>query len=168
MLHLQEINWFVLYTRPKHEKKIAEEISQLKYENYLPIRTVFRRWSDRMKRIQEPMFPNYVFVKFHRNEKSRILATKGVVRLLCDEGIPVPVNENTIARIRRLEALAPEFSFEAFDCVGEKVRVTQGAFAGLEGELLRRPRSHRLVIKLPVLRQAVSVEIPSHCVEKII
>jgi transcription elongation factor/antiterminator RfaH len=160
------MNWYVLYTRPKYEKKISEEISRLNYENYLPLRTVFRKWSDRVKKIQEPLFPNYIFVRLPINEKHWILSVDGAVRLITFDGKPVPVRDTEIDRIKKIEVMGQDVALETVHRVGEKVRVTKGVFTGYEGELLRMPKGPRLVIKLPVLNQAVSVYISVHDVEK--
>jgi len=54
--------WYALYTRPRFEKKVDLQLKELKIESYLPIRTVTKYWSDRKKRIDEPLFPSYIFV----------------------------------------------------------------------------------------------------------
>lgn len=166
--HLQHPkNWFVLYTRPKYEKKLSLEIGQLNYENYLPLRTTFRKWSDRVKRIEEPLFPNYLFVRMAANEKHDILSAEGAVRLVSIQGKPVPVKESEIAKIRKLESVGKEIILEGLGCAGDKVRVIRGILAGYEGELLRKPKASRFLIKLAVLNQGVSVEISDRDVELI-
>jgi transcription antitermination factor NusG len=160
-------NWFVLYTRPKFEKKISREIDRLNYENYLPLRMTFRKWSDRVKRIEEPLFPNYLFVRMAANEKHDILSTEGAVRLVSIEGKPVHVKESEIAKIRKLESAGKDIILERSGCAGEKVRVVRGILAGYEGELLRDARTPRLLIKLDVLNQGVSVQISATDIELI-
>lgn len=164
----QEKKWFVLFTRPKYEKKIAQEISLMNYENYLPLRTTFRKWSDRIKKIEEPLFPNYLFVKTSMHEKYKVLSADGVVRFVSFEGSPVPVSEAEIASIKKIESTDQDISFEQFSRIGEKVRVIHGAFTGLEGELIRMPKGPRLLIKLRVINYAISVEIQSQFVQKIV
>jgi len=160
-------NWFVLYTRPKYEKKISQEISKLNYEYYLPLRMSFRKWSDRVKKIEEPLFPNYIFVRMAASEKHDILSTDGAVRLVSFEGKPVAVKESEIAKIRKLESVGKDITLEAAGCVGEKVRVVRGLLAGYEGELLRKATASRLLVRLSVLNQGVSVEISARDVELI-
>jgi transcription antitermination factor NusG len=160
-------DWFVLYTRPNFEKKISREIDRLNYENYLPLRMTFRKWSDRVKRIEEPLFPNYLFVRMAASEKHNILSAEGAVRLVSFEGKPVPVKESEIAKIRKLESVGKEIMLEGQGCAGDKVRVIRGILAGYEGELLRKSKASRLLIKLAVLNQGVSVEISDRDVELI-
>ena len=161
-------NWFVLYTRPKYEKKLSREIDRLNYENYLPLRKTFRKWSDRVKRIEEPLFPNYLFVRMAANEKHNILSADGAVRLVSFGGKPIPVKESEITKIRNLESIGKDITLERLGRVGEKVRVIRGILAGYEGELLRDPKTPRLLVKLAVLNQGVSVEISARDVEPIL
>jgi transcription antitermination factor NusG len=161
--------WYAVYTRPKFEKKISHEISLSMgdYESYLPLRTVLRRWSDRMKKIEEPLLPNYIFVKMPASEKYRVLSVNGTVRFVSSDGKPVPIKETDIQRIRQIESQGSNILFEGINCAGDKVRVIRGAFSGYEGELIRKMQGSRLLIKLPVINQAVSVEISLHDVERI-
>lgn len=164
---LLERKWYVLYTRPKFEKKITQEILYQDTECYLPVRNELRKWSDRMKSIQSPLFANYVFVKMHLSEKTRILSIPGVIRMVSFEGRPVSISQEEIDKIKRIEAKGSDLTTEYFYCIGDKVRVVQGIFSGLEGILLRKSNQVRFVIKLPVINQAVSVEIESCQVERI-
>lgn len=161
--------WFAVYTRPRFEKKISREIGHAltDYESYVPLRTVIRKWSDRIKRIQEPLIPSYIFVKMPANEKHKILSVEGAVRIVSFDGKPAPIKEAEIARLRIIESEGRDIIFEGFNCAGEKVRVLRGAFAGYEGELLRKMQGSRLLIKLPVIRQAISIEISVNDVERI-
>ncbi|WP_343674170.1 UpxY family transcription antiterminator [Chitinophaga sp.] len=160
-------NWFVLYTRPKFEKRIAEQISKLNYESFLPIRTCFRKWSDRVKRIEEPLFPNYVFVRITSNDSFKLLSVSGVVKLITCEGKPVSVSESEIEIIKKIAVTNPAVTSENLETVGEKVRVISGAFVGMEGELIRKVGKSRLLIRLPAIDHALSVEIDMQALEKI-
>jgi transcription antitermination factor NusG len=158
--------WYAFYTRPKLEKKISQEINDMKIENYLPLHIVLRRWSDRVKRMVVPLFPNYLFVKMEVVQKHQILSVDGVVNIISCGGRPVSVRDSEIESIRKIETVKSDISFEEFTCKGEKVIVTKGVFAGCEGELLRRLKGDRLLIKLPTISMAVSVNIPIEDVRK--
>lgn len=163
-----EKKWFVLFTRPRYEKKIAQEISLMDYEHYLPLRTTLRKWSDRTKRIQEPLFPNYLFVKISMQEKYKVLSADGVVKFVSCAGRPVPISEMEIVKIKRIESADHDIAVERFSSIGEKVKVTEGIFAGLEGELIRAPQGSRLLIKLHMINYAISVEMHTSHVQKIV
>jgi transcription antitermination factor NusG len=158
-------DWFVLYTRPQYEKKISREISRLNYENYLPVRMTARQWSDRIKRIEEPLFPNYLFVRMTGTDKRQILSTEGAVRIVSFEGKPVAIKDSEILKIRKLETSGKMILAEGPGCKGDKVRVIRGILTGYEGELLRCNKSSRLLVRLSALNSGISVEISARDVE---
>lgn len=159
--------WYVVYTRPKFEKKVLQETTLQHIECYLPVKQELRQWSDRVKRLQSPMFPNYLFVKIDIHDKVKVLRMDGVIHFVGFDGQPVAVSEDEIEKIRRIEGGSNTLTTEYYYCTGDKVRVKQGAFSGMEGILLRKSNQVRFVIKLPVISQAVSVEIESSCIERI-
>ncbi|PSL48191.1 transcription antitermination protein nusG [Chitinophaga niastensis] len=164
---LAEKKWYVVYTRPKYEKKVLQSILSQEIECYLPVRVELKQWSDRIKRMQSPIFPNYLFVKINLENKVKILRMEGVIYFVGFDGQPVTVSEDEIEKIKRIESRGGEFYEESYYCIGDKVRVVHGIFSGMEGILLRKSNQVRFVIKLPVISQAVSVEIESCDVERI-
>jgi transcription antitermination factor NusG len=159
--------WFVLYTRAKFEKKIAEEIHQKQHVSYLPLRTVFRKWSDRTKRIQEPLFNNYVFVKIKPERKVDVLQIPGVIKMLSSEGRPLVVREQEIEQLMVIESSFNNIHHEPLYSRGDKVVVIRGALNGMQGELIGKIGNTRLLIKLPLLKQAISVEILEADINKV-
>ncbi len=99
---LKPMNWYVIYTKSKQEKKVAEQLVQLGMEVYFPIMRVERQWSDRRKIVEEPLFRSYVFVRCTSNERQRAFAAFGVVRYLYWLGMPAVVREAEIQAIRDL------------------------------------------------------------------
>src|SRR5688572_14119498 len=94
--------WNVVYTRPKSEKKVASSISKMGIESYLPLQKVVRQWSDRKKKMEVPLFPNYVFVKIEETERGYLYSIKELVRFVSLEKIPVVVRENEILAIKHV------------------------------------------------------------------
>jgi transcription antitermination factor NusG len=153
-------SWHVLYTRPKFEKQISEEIDQLKIENYLPLRTVLRRWSDRIKKIEEPLFSGYVFVKKDAAKRADLLQIPGVVRFVSTGGVPDVISEEEINKIKLVSAEGKDVQKEDFYAAGDHVMVSRGVFTGMKGTWIRSVnQEHRFLIRLPLLKQAISVEI---------
>lgn len=159
--------WYAFYTRPKLEKRISQDICDMSFEHYLPLHTVLRKWSDRIKKMEVPMFPNYVFVKLNEKEKYKVLSVNGVIKIVSCQGRPVSVRETEIEKIRKIETIKNDITFEEFNCLGEKVIVTKGVFIGYEGELIRRLKGQRLLIKLPTINVAVSINIGMDAVRKL-
>ncbi|RAJ11156.1 transcription elongation factor/antiterminator RfaH [Chitinophaga skermanii] len=160
-------NWYVLYTRFKSERKVAKQLSDAGIETYVPLRTVRKQWSDRMKMMEEPLFWNYVFVKINLKERFKILATSGVVQFVSFENQPVEMAEKEIENIRIIESSATDVHLESIFIAGDKVLVTKGVFNGMEGILVKKSSKDRLVLKLPVLKQAISIEMPEAYVSKV-
>ena len=59
----QNSNWHVLYTKPRHEIKTLERLAQNGFEVYCPMKTTLKQWSDRKKKVSEPLLPSYIFIK---------------------------------------------------------------------------------------------------------
>ena len=165
LIHMNNIRpsndpqWYVLYTMPRLERKIRDEISDLKYESYLPQRLVQRKWTDRIRKVMEPLFRNYVFVKSTPSQRLPLLKIPGIIKFVSFDRTPASIPEREIQRIRLVEERAANIDVEPYLSPGDKVVVTGGLFEGLEGELIRKVNRTRLLIRMPALRQAVSVEI---------
>ncbi|SFM58874.1 Transcription antitermination factor NusG [Chitinophaga sp. YR627] len=163
----RDSKWYVLYTYPLFEKKIGRQLALIDIIHYLPVRTEVRKWSDRLKRTEVPLFPNYIFVKTNLLNKTPILSIPGVVRFVSIEGKAIPVSEDDINKIRQIEASRQDVEIESVYNTGDKIRILNGVFSGLEGELYKRSNRLRVLIKLPVIAQAVSVEISNCDIEKL-
>jgi transcription antitermination factor NusG len=163
-----QTSWYVLYTLPQFEKKIRHDMFALKYECYLPIRSLFKRWSDRIKRIEEPLFRNYIFARSSAQSRFNLLQLNGVLRFVSFDGQPVVLPEQEIEKIKLIESSFDDIDNESYYTVGDNVRVVNGVFMGMEGMLIRKLNGSRLLIKFPLLKQAVSVEMPERNVQKIL
>lgn len=170
--YLQELNtvphWYALHTKPRHEKKVVERLCGKCVENYLPLNTVFRRWSDRYKKVTEPLFSCYVFVKITLKEQLKPLQTDGVMNLVSFNGHPSPIPES---QIYTLKLVLDEMQFvnnASYFSIGERVRVIRGVLQGVEGVLIQRKNSSSLVISIDGIKQAISVEISPNDLEKIV
>jgi len=93
--------WFVLYTKPRWEKKVNQLLNQKGVECYCPLNKVKRQWSDRMKTIHEPLIKSYVFVKVEDNDRSLVRLTNGVINFVYWNGKPATVKEREIQTIKR-------------------------------------------------------------------
>ena len=88
--------WYVLFTKPKSEKKVAEKLEQKGIEVCCPVRVEVRQWSDRKKKVEVPLLPSMVLVKLEDNERHLVFETQGVVRYLFWLGEPATVSESEI------------------------------------------------------------------------
>lgn len=129
--------WFAIYTRPRWEKKVTALLVQKGIESYCPLNKVRRRWSDRIKIIEEPLFKSYVFVKVDEDERTNVRMTDGVVNFVYWDGKPALIREKEIQTIRKFlneheNVSVVKMNFEP----DERVRVTAGPMMDQEGKVL--------------------------------
>ncbi len=99
-MHSITKKWYVVYTRPRWEKKVSDIFSRKKIEHYCPLNRVIRQWSDRKKIVTEPLFGFYVFVQIDQHEQSQVRLTEGVVNFVYWLGKPAVVRNEEIQAIR--------------------------------------------------------------------
>lgn len=158
--------WHALYTRARHEKKVAGSLSDRGFEHYLPLIARESQWHDRKKRILWPLFPGYVFVRFASRDAATVVSLPGVVNIVSVAGAPAPIPEGDIANIRALVAAAeatgslpePEVLLDE----GQRVEIVRGPFRGVRGIVVER-RGKRIVLQvgLTAIRQGVRLETPT-------
>ncbi|MBI3316614.1 MAG: UpxY family transcription antiterminator [Candidatus Omnitrophica bacterium] len=162
-----EAYWYALYTRSRHEKFIRGELEKKGIETFLPLKRVTRRWSDRKKVIEEPLFKGYLFVHTPLINRISILNTKGAVRFVGPSVSPLQVSETELASIRHF--MENELPMDPFPYLkeGERVYIRSGPMKGVEGFIVRKDKHCRLVISLDLLMQSVSVLVDQAIVEKL-
>jgi len=129
--------WFAIYTRPRWEKKVNGLLQQKGIESYCPLNKVRRKWSDRIKTVEEPLFKSYVFVKIAEEEKANVRMTDGVVNFVYWNGKPALIKEKEIQVIRRFldeyeQVDVQPMHFET----NERVRVIAGPMMDQEGRIM--------------------------------
>lgn len=157
--------WHALYTFPKQEKKIERELSYNSIDCYLPLIVQRRKWTDRIKKVELPLFPCYIFVRINKRQVSDVLGIQGAARLVKFDGEPAVISQSEIDRIKLLLNTDTEIDNEEAVITGATYRVNYGPFAGLEGTLIRKKGKCRLVVSVRMIGQAVSVEIPKAYLE---
>ena len=151
--------WFALRVRSNFERTSALSLSQKGYETFLPTyqrRT--RRW-DRTVDVEVPLFPSYVFCRFDFHRRLPILMTPGVVHIVGNGSLPTPVSSEEISAVRAIVASNVGAERWPFLQVGQRVRITAGPLAGLEGILVQLKGSHRLVVSITLLQRSVAAVI---------
>jgi transcription antitermination factor NusG len=156
--------WFALQVRMRYEVGVADHLKGKGYEWFLPLYKARRRWSDRIREVDAPLFPGYLFCRFNPHNRLPILKTPGVTQIVGYNHVPVPVDEQEIEAIRRLVASGVPKSPCAYLEVGSRVRIEAGALRGLEGILMELKGKRRLVLSITLLRRSVAVEIDSDAV----
>jgi len=159
-------HWYSVYTRPCHEKRVLQELIRQNIEAFLPTYSVRRRWSDRYKVIEEPLFKSYLFVNIDYERRYRdTLRAYGAVAFVTFGGEPAQIPEQEIESVRRLVTCELPYQPHPYLKVGRRVRVRSGPLKGCEGILIRKKNLARLVLSINLLQQAVSAEIDADCIE---
>ncbi len=158
-------NWYALYTCPRHEKRVAEQIKQRSIACFLPVYRSIRRWKDRRKELELALFPGYVFVHIALKDRLRVLQLAGVVRFVSFNGHPVPLPDSEVESL--INGLARGVCVEPhpYLTVGRRVRVRYGPLAGMRGILVRRKKSSRLVLSIDLIMRSVMLEVDEAEVE---
>ena len=127
-------NWYALYTKPRWEKKVAAQLNKKGFEVYCPMNVVRRRWTDRYKVIEDPLFKSYVFIRFDINEQTRVRLTDGVVNFVYWQGRPAVIKEDEIILIKRFLNEFTDVQATSIELnPGLKVRVKAGLMINHEG-----------------------------------
>lgn len=160
-------HWYAIYTRPKFEKKVDSELKIKGLSTYLPLHTVHRIWSDRIKKIEAPLFPSYIFVCANASERFRALQTAGVVRVVSFNGKPVQIPSEQIDKIKKVldHGFNPE-PYEYFS-FGDEVEVLYGPLMGLRGLFVEERGKERLAISIHAIQQSFAIEIERTNIKKV-
>lgn len=129
--------WFAVYTRPRWEKKVTRLLEEKGIECYCPLNKIRRKWSDRIKVVEEPLFKSYVFIKIADEHRLPVRTTVGVINFVYWDGKPAVIKEKEIAAIKRF--LDEYENVEAYPVgikVNQRVRITNGSFMDLEGKVV--------------------------------
>ena len=138
--------WYVLYTKPKNEKKVAERLTAAGYNVYCPLHKVKRQWSDRVKIIEEPLFKGYLFIQVEDHKRDQVFSFPGTVRYLFWLRRPALVRD---AEIKTIQKWLGEYAHEDIDISdilpGDYVRITSGPFTGEQAVLLDKTNKKAIV-----------------------
>jgi transcription antitermination factor NusG len=154
-----EERWYAAQTCANHEKRVQEQLLQRAVTSYLPLYSSVRRWKDRRVKLDLPLFPGYVFVRLALRDRLQILQVPSVVRLVGFSGHPTPLPDQEIDALRQGLDHSLPMEPHPYLKTGQRVRVTAGPLAGLEGILLRRKKTSRIVISLDLIMRSAAIEI---------
>lgn len=153
--------WFALQVRARYEHGVADHLDGKGYELFLPLYKCRKRWSDRVKEVEAPLFPGYLFCRLNPQDRLPILKTPGVIQIVGCNRTPTAVDEQEIQAIQRMLVSGIPNQPWPFLATGDRVRIESGPLSGLEGILVEFKGNHRLVLSVTLLQRSVAVEIDS-------
>jgi transcription antitermination factor NusG len=133
--------WLAIYSRPRWEKKVNQLLLEKGFESYCPLNKVRRKWSDRIKVVEEPLFKSYVFVKVNEEDRTDVRMTPGVINFVYWEGKPAVIREKEINTIKRFLNEYENVEVQPMNLqVHQRVKITTGPLMDQEGEVLSLQR----------------------------
>jgi len=155
--------WLVVYTKPRHEKKSAVLLNQIKINVYLPLHKKLMQWSDRKKWVEKPLFPGYLFVNIEDKDYYNVLNCKGIVKYIFHSGKPAIVSNDIIEGIKesliRNDIIVENKSNSSKNYnIGEDVNLIAGPFKNLSGKIIEIRGKNKIAIEIDCLNKIVLIE----------
>ena len=151
--------WYALRVKSNCEKGVALMAQNRGFQEFLPLYRARRRWSDRWKEMELPLFPGYVFCRLDAQRRLPLLTIPGVLHFVGIGKTPAPLEDVEIEAIQ--VAVQAGLSAEPWPFLeaGQRVRLEDGPLTGIEGTLVSTATQHRLIISVTLLRRSVAVTI---------
>ena len=162
--------WFAIYVKSRCEKKVHEQLDDIGVESFLPLITKVKQWSDRKKKVEEPLFRSYLFVHISDNDYYNVLNVSGVVKFISFERKAVEVPGNQITAIKRYISDTDLHDIELDNVEfkeGEMVRIKSGQMKDLIGRFVTIKGKHRVIIDIEVVGQSLPVNIARSNIEAV-
>lgn len=162
-----KFTWHAVYLKARNEKKVYAELQAKGIECYLPVRMVKRIWSDRVKILEEPILPGYIFVHINLAQYYDVLITKGAIRYVCFENKPAVISETQIELLKlSVEHLNDqiEVSTERLR-KGNHVKILNGPLKNVTGEVLELRGKNHLILRFDQLGYTLQVDLGQNEVE---
>jgi transcription antitermination factor NusG len=156
--------WYVLFVRSNQEKRVTQHLRSRDVEHYLPCYSAARRWKDRRVTLEVPLFPGYIFVHVPLLERMKAITVPNVVSLVGTKDNPSVISDEEINQVR-LGVEHGKAEPYAYLKQGDRMTITSGVMAGMEGVLVRRQNGMRMIVALDSIGKAFLVEVDSSCLK---
>lgn len=157
---LDRKEWYAVYTKSRHEKVAQVNLQSRGIITFLPLREVISRWKDRKKVINVPLFPSYIFVNASLSDiYNKVVYTKGVLRVVGYNGIPIPVSNQQVESVKTLVQNKLKYDPYPYLDSGREVVIKSGPLQGIVGKIIEKRSKHTFVLSIDLIKRAVSVEV---------
>jgi transcription antitermination factor NusG len=151
--------WFALYTKPRHEFKAESQLNLAMIQNYLPAITKLKQWSDRKKKITEPLLRGYIFILADEKERLQALEQQSIVRCVCERGRPAKIPEDQIENLRKFIREERDYIVHDGLIKGSRIRIKEGPFKDVEGVIIEEPGKKSIAVSIDLLNRTVITHI---------
>lgn len=148
-------NWFALYTKPRQEFKAELQLVSMGITTYLPSVQKIRQWSDRKKKINEPVLRGYIFIYATESERLEALEQSSILRCVFDHGRPAAIPEWQIDNLRKMLEYRADYFVKEGLVTGTKVEITDGPFAGVTGIVQSSIEGKTIAVSIELLNRSV-------------
>ena len=159
-------HWYGVRVRSRSEPMAAAMLDGQGYAPFLPTYKVCRKWTDRTRQIDTPLFPGYVFCRFDPQRILPILMTPGVLGIVGFGKVPAPIEEREIDAIRAVVAAGLRAEPLPFMHEGDRVEIIGGPLCGMEGIVGKFRNNQRLILSVTMLQRSVSVEVDPNWIRR--
>jgi transcription antitermination factor NusG len=159
--------WFAILARTGREKSATLLLENSGFQCYLPVSKFIRQWSDRVKQIEVPLFPGYLFCRMDPNDRLPVLMMPGVMQIVGVGKTPIPVDEQEITAIQRAAATGAPIMPWPYMKIGHVARIEEGPLKGLTGIVVKIKSRMKLVLSVSLLQRSVAVEIDRKWVREV-
>ena len=152
-------SWFALRVKPQRERSVAAIIEHKGYDHILPTFVARHQWSDRVKLIEQPLFPGYVFCRFNLQVPAPLLTTAGVLYIVGNGRTPAAIPETEIATVRAASRSGLPVEPWPYCQLGDTVFLNRGPLAGVQGIVVQVRNQYRVVVSIHLLQRSIAVEV---------
>lgn len=157
--------WFVLYTKSNQERKAQEQLNNLKIESYLATVNKIKRWSDRIKKVDEIILKSYIFINASEKERLSALQLPSISRCLYEQSKPAIVPDWQIQNLKMFLLKAENVFVKNVNLFGKKVLIKKGPFEGIVGTIQKSLNQSYLAVSLDFLNRTVITVISEEAVQ---
>ena len=165
----KDLAWYAIQTMPRHERKVATELQRKGLDTFLPLFSSARQWSDRVRVLDMPLFPGYVFVQMSPAPDARIavLRSNGVTSFVGVRGVGVPIPETQIAAVQSILDQKLPFSPYPFLNIGQRVCIRGGSLDGIQGILTEIKGDLSLIISVDLIHKSLAIRVAGYRIEPV-
>ena len=161
------MNWHVIYTKSRSEKLVAEKLSQLGFEVYCPVLKLKKRWSDRYKLVEEPLFRSYCFIRISATEREKVFRFPAVIRYVFHCGKPAIIRDK---EMEQLKSWLMDYEHESIEVRGlnanDQIVLNSGPLMDNQALVLEN-KGNYAILYLKDMGVQVKVDLRKNIVEKL-